>query len=161
MIKTRKPGLIGIAGQTWSLPVLWVAVVALVLGAAAPMSWADDDDDSDSDEPAIVELEEAEVFIEWNSTDTDFGIHWSPSSKVDTATSETRSISSLLLRSGSASSSSSPHSAPVPPSARNKTSGATAASSPCESHSEIPAPARTPFRLSPLASVEAARAARY
>ncbi len=45
MIKTRKPGWVGIAGQTWILPVFWVAVVALALGAAAPMGWAKDDDE--------------------------------------------------------------------------------------------------------------------
>ncbi len=51
------------------LPVLFVPVIALSLGAAP---W-DDDDEEDEDE---IELEEAEVFIEFNHTDGDFGIQF-------------------------------------------------------------------------------------
>lgn len=45
---------------------------ALILGFAAPAAWTDDDDDDDDE----IELDEAEVFIEFNSTDGDFGIQF-------------------------------------------------------------------------------------
>jgi len=48
------------------LPVCLVAVIALILGAAAPVSWAKDE----------ISLDAAEVFIEFNSTDGDFGIQF-------------------------------------------------------------------------------------
>ena len=51
------------------LPVFLVAVVALILVAAAPELWAHGKKEK-------VELDEAEVFIEYNSTDGDFGIHF-------------------------------------------------------------------------------------
>ncbi len=50
------------------LPVLFVPLIALSLGAAP---WDDDDDDEDE-----IELEEAEVFIEFNFTDGDIGIQF-------------------------------------------------------------------------------------
>ena len=53
------------------LPVFLVAVVALILVAAAPVSWA-----FGGHGHGKVELDEAEVFIEYNSTDGDFGIHF-------------------------------------------------------------------------------------
>ena len=53
------------------LPVFLVAVVALVLGATSPVSWA-----FGGHGHGKVELDEAEVFIEYNSTDGDFGIHF-------------------------------------------------------------------------------------
>ena len=53
------------------LPVFLVAVVALVLGATSPVSWAFGGHGHE-----VVELDEAEVFIEYNSTDGDFGIHF-------------------------------------------------------------------------------------
>ena len=53
------------------LPVFLVAVVALILCAAAPVSWA-----FGGHGHGKVELDEAEVFIEYNSTDGDFGIHF-------------------------------------------------------------------------------------
>jgi len=52
------------------LPLMVVAVVALVLGAFAPELWAH------GRNHGVEELEEAEVFIEWNSTDGDFGIQF-------------------------------------------------------------------------------------
>jgi hypothetical protein len=48
------------------LPVFLVAVVALILGAAAPGVWAGDNED---------EFEVAELFFELNNTDGDLGIH--------------------------------------------------------------------------------------
>jgi hypothetical protein len=48
------------------LPVFLVAVTALTLNLGATASAGSD----------VVELDEAEVFIEWNSTDTDFGIQF-------------------------------------------------------------------------------------
>jgi hypothetical protein len=51
------------------LPVFLVAVVALVLGAFAPKLWA-------HGKKETIELDEAEVFIEWNSTDGDLGIQF-------------------------------------------------------------------------------------
>lgn len=51
------------------LPVFLVAVVVFVLGATAPDSWA-------HGWKKRVELEEAEVFIEFNATDGDFGIQF-------------------------------------------------------------------------------------
>jgi hypothetical protein len=53
------------------LPVFLVAVVALILVATAPVSWA-----FGGHGHGEVELDEAEVFIEYNSTDGDFGIHF-------------------------------------------------------------------------------------
>jgi hypothetical protein len=50
------------------LPVLLVAVLALVLVAAAPYSWADDDGDE-------IPFDEASIFFELNDTDGDLGIH--------------------------------------------------------------------------------------
>ncbi len=47
------------------LPVCLVAVVALILGAAAPVSWADEE----------IPFDEAEIFFELNDTDGDLGIH--------------------------------------------------------------------------------------
>ena len=52
------------------LPVFLVAVVALILGATAPDSWARGWGWGDS-EP----FEEAEIFFELNNTDGDLGIH--------------------------------------------------------------------------------------
>lgn len=52
------------------LPFFLVAVVALILGAAATDSWAK------GWWWSVEELDEAEVFIEWNSTDTDYGIQF-------------------------------------------------------------------------------------
>jgi len=56
--------------HTLLLPVLLLAVVALILVAAAPVSWAH------GWRHSVEELDEAEVFIEWNSTDGDFGIQF-------------------------------------------------------------------------------------
>ncbi|MGD8254378.1 MAG: hypothetical protein PVI73_05660 [Syntrophobacterales bacterium] len=51
------------------LPVFLVAVVALILGASVPELWAHGNKKK-------IELDEAEVFIEYNSTDGDFGIQF-------------------------------------------------------------------------------------
>ena len=59
----------GVKRHMLLLPIFLVAVVALVLGAFAPELWA-----HGKKEP--IELDEAEVFIEYNSTDGDFGIHF-------------------------------------------------------------------------------------
>ena len=56
----------------------WTAfllVAAFALGATAIFAGGGDDDDDDEDETEV-ELDEAAVFIEWNSTDTDFGIQF-------------------------------------------------------------------------------------
>ncbi len=53
------------------LPVLLVAMDALILVASAPVSWG-----FGGHGHGEVELDEAEVFIEYNSTDGDFGIHF-------------------------------------------------------------------------------------
>ena len=51
---------------------LFLLVAALTLGTSAIVaSGGKNDDDEDEDE---IELDEVAVFIEWNSTDTDFGI---------------------------------------------------------------------------------------
>jgi len=70
MKHTRKESN-GMKRNTLLLPVLLVAVVALILVAAAPVSWA-----FGGHGHGKVELDEAEVFIEYNSTDGDFGIHF-------------------------------------------------------------------------------------
>lgn len=44
-------------------------VFALVLGASAPLGWADDDDEEE------IPFDEAEIFFELNDTDGDLGIH--------------------------------------------------------------------------------------
>ena len=53
------------------LPLLLVPTLVLIVGAAP---WGGDDDDDDDD--GEIELDEAEVFIEFNSTDEDFGIQF-------------------------------------------------------------------------------------
>ena len=50
------------------LPVFLVAVVALILGAAAPNCWAEDDGEE-------IPFDVAEIFFELNNTDGDLGIH--------------------------------------------------------------------------------------
>jgi hypothetical protein len=50
------------------LPFFLVAVIALILGASFPNSWADDDDGDE------MPFKDAEIFIEFNSTDGDTGI---------------------------------------------------------------------------------------
>ena len=53
------------------LPLIFVPLIALSLGAAP---WDDEDDDDDDEEE--LQLEEADVFIEFNYTDGDFGIQF-------------------------------------------------------------------------------------
>jgi len=50
------------------LPVLLVAVLALIMGAAAPNCWAEDDGDE-------ISFEVADVYAELNNTDGDLGFH--------------------------------------------------------------------------------------
>ena len=57
-------------GYLWLLAVLLIPVVALILGAAVPNSWADDDDDEEE-----IPFDEAMIFFELNDTDGDLGIH--------------------------------------------------------------------------------------
>jgi hypothetical protein len=52
------------------LPLFLVAVIALIVVATAPDSWAH------GRNQGVEELEKAEAFIEWNSTDGDFGIQF-------------------------------------------------------------------------------------
>ncbi len=70
MQHTRKKST-GMKRQMLLLPVFLVAVVALILLASAPVSWG-----FGGHGHGKVELDEAEVFIEYNSTDGDFGIHF-------------------------------------------------------------------------------------
>ena len=70
MKHTRKEST-GTTRHMLLLPVFLVAVVALILGATSPVSWA-----FGGHGHGEVELDEAEVFIEYNSTDGDFGIHF-------------------------------------------------------------------------------------
>ncbi|MCD4754797.1 MAG: hypothetical protein K8R75_03220 [Deltaproteobacteria bacterium] len=49
------------------LPVFLVALVVLILGTAAPNSWADDDENE-------IPFSKAKIFIEFNATDEDVGI---------------------------------------------------------------------------------------
>jgi len=56
-------------GSIRMLPVFLVAAIALILGATAPQVWA-------GGYFCVEELDEAEVFIEFNSTDTDRGIQF-------------------------------------------------------------------------------------
>jgi len=51
------------------MAILLVPVLALIIGVEAPECWA-------KGGHGIEELDEAEVFIEWNSTDTDYGIQF-------------------------------------------------------------------------------------
>ena len=55
------------------LPVFLVTVMVLIMVVSVPVSWA-------KGGKHVEELDEAEVFIEWNSTDTDYCIHHQPSS---------------------------------------------------------------------------------
>jgi hypothetical protein len=48
---------------------------AFAVLAASPIGWAEEHEDDD-EHPRVVELDETRVFIEWNSTDTDFGIQF-------------------------------------------------------------------------------------
>jgi hypothetical protein len=70
----------GMKRHMFLLPVFLVAVVALILGAAAPNSWARgwshgyDWGHGDDDEIEI-RFDEAEIFFELNDTDGDLGIH--------------------------------------------------------------------------------------
>lgn len=59
---------------THILPVLLVAVLGLSLAANAPGLWAHDSDGDTDGNGALVELEEAAVFFEFNTTDLDLGI---------------------------------------------------------------------------------------
>ena len=70
MKHTRKKST-GMKRHMLLLPVLVVAVVTLILGATAPVSWG-----FGGHGHGEVELEECEVFIEYNSTDGDFGAHF-------------------------------------------------------------------------------------
>lgn len=54
----------------------FLLIAGLVMGIGLSPSLMADDDDDDDDDKNVVELEEAAVFIEWNSTDTDFGIQF-------------------------------------------------------------------------------------
>jgi hypothetical protein len=60
-------GMVGRKRFMRAMPILLVVAVGLTLVAASAHSWA---------WPTIVELSEAEVYIEWNSTDTDYGIQF-------------------------------------------------------------------------------------
>jgi len=51
------------------LPVFLVAVMVLIMAVSVPVGWA-------KGGKHVEELDEAEVFIEWNSTDTDYGIQF-------------------------------------------------------------------------------------
>jgi hypothetical protein len=48
------------------LPLFLLAAIGLAFAASV---WADEDDEDE------IELEEADIFIEWNSTDDDYGVH--------------------------------------------------------------------------------------
>ena len=67
MKHTRKKS-IGTKRHMLLLPVFLVAVVALIMGAAAPNSWAEDDGEE-------TPFDVAELFFELNNTDGDLGIH--------------------------------------------------------------------------------------
>ena len=54
------------------LPVIWIAVITLILGAAAPELWATD---RHHDWFKVGEFEVAELYFELNNTDGDLGIH--------------------------------------------------------------------------------------
>lgn len=54
------------------LPVIWIAVITLILGAAAPELWAAD---RHRDWFKVGEFEVAELYFELNNTDGDLGIH--------------------------------------------------------------------------------------
>jgi len=56
------------------LPVFLVAVVALIIGAAAPVSWAFGGHHHD-DNGEEIPFDEASIFFELNDTDGDLGIH--------------------------------------------------------------------------------------
>ena len=70
MKHTRKKST-GKKRHMFLLPVFLVAVIALILGATAPVSWGFGGHGHE-----VVELDECEVFIEYNSTDGDFGVHF-------------------------------------------------------------------------------------
>ena len=56
------------------LAILLVPVVALILGPAAPMSWAGHWDGHD-DNGEEIPFADADLFFELNNTDGDLGIH--------------------------------------------------------------------------------------
>lgn len=56
--------------QMRMLMAVSATIVALLLGFAAPATWADDDEDDEE-----VPFDEAEIFFELNNTDGDLGIH--------------------------------------------------------------------------------------
>jgi len=58
-----------ITRQIGGLPVFLVAVMVLIMAVSVPVGWA-------KGGKHVEELDEAEVFIEWNSTDTDYGIQF-------------------------------------------------------------------------------------
>jgi hypothetical protein len=58
------------SGLKGAMPALVLAGLAGIAFTATGARWDDDDEDEEE-----IELDEARVFIEWNSTDTDFGIH--------------------------------------------------------------------------------------
>lgn len=66
-MKQRRNKSNGFTRHMWMLPVLLVAVVALVLGGTAPNCWADDDDE--------IRFDVADVYAELNDTDGDLGFH--------------------------------------------------------------------------------------
>jgi len=54
----------------WLLALLLIPMMALILGTAVPVAWADDDDDDEE-----IPFDEAMIFFELNDTDGDLGIH--------------------------------------------------------------------------------------
>lgn len=63
----RPTGILNVTRRARLLPVLLATGVALVLGIAAPVGWADEADE--------IPFAEANIFFELNDTDGDLGIH--------------------------------------------------------------------------------------
>ena len=64
----------GLRRPVYLVPVVLVAVLALIVGAAPREAWVQDDDCSSSGGPAV-KLPEAKLIIEHNATDEDTGFH--------------------------------------------------------------------------------------
>jgi hypothetical protein len=67
-------GVSGLQRPMYLVPVLLVAVVALIVGVAPRAAWVQDDACSTSGGPAV-QLPATKLFIEHNATDEDTGVH--------------------------------------------------------------------------------------
>jgi hypothetical protein len=67
----------GLRRPMYLVPVLRVAIVALIVGAAPWTAWVQDEACS-SRRGAAIQLPTTKLFIEHNATDEDIGVHGTP-----------------------------------------------------------------------------------